>query len=68
MAPIQTPKLTHAFDLTVIGPPGFAAEASKHSARSVAHGQSICLSYLSSLLPLFHLYHLTEMVQSTEAR
>lgn len=51
MPAIDAPKLTHAFDLTVIGPPGFASESSKHSARSVAHGQisfRTCLLGLSS--------------------
>ncbi|KIW30213.1 uncharacterized protein PV07_05972 [Cladophialophora immunda] len=37
MAPIEAPKLTHVFDLTVIGPPGFASEGTQHSATSVAH-------------------------------
>ncbi|KAM5383713.1 hypothetical protein ACJZ2D_001702 [Fusarium nematophilum] len=37
MADAKQPKLTHSFDLTVIGPPGFASEASPHSDLSVAH-------------------------------
>ncbi|KAF4448365.1 phosphoserine aminotransferase [Fusarium albosuccineum] len=37
MATTTQPKMTHEFDLTVIGPPGFASEASPHSDLSVAH-------------------------------
>ncbi|KAH7068615.1 hypothetical protein FB567DRAFT_585046 [Paraphoma chrysanthemicola] len=37
MAPITQPALTHVFDLTASGPPGFTTEASPHSNRSVAH-------------------------------
>ncbi|KAL6410736.1 hypothetical protein AUP68_07168 [Ilyonectria robusta] len=37
MAPIEQPKLTHAFDLTIRGPPGFASESSPQSNLSVAH-------------------------------
>ncbi|KIW24255.1 uncharacterized protein PV07_09983 [Cladophialophora immunda] len=35
MAPIDAPKLTHAFDLTIAGPAGIEAKATEHSARSV---------------------------------
>ena len=36
---VPSPKLTHAFDLNVSGPPGFEVTPTKHSALCCAHGQ-----------------------------
>lgn len=64
MPPISAPSLTHAFDLTVIGPPGFAATASDHSNISVAHGtystwvpRRLMIGPTVSNQPRFHLVY-----------